>query len=124
VTAREVLDSIKGRLGAITPGAWKVWGMAVMADPVGNSNVDDAHMIAVTSDPHRGLRTFNADFIASAPSTVARLTAALESALEACDRVIDNTDGHKPPGPPHPTREQATACRIRAAIESALKESK
>ena len=81
MTAREVLDGIKGQLSAITPGVWKVWGMAVMADPVGNSNVDDAHMIAVTSDPHRGLRTFNADFIASAPSTVARLTAALEAVL-------------------------------------------
>jgi hypothetical protein len=112
VTAREVLDGIKAQLSAITPGAWKVWGMGVMADPVGNSNVDDAHMIAVTSDPHRGLRTFNADFIASAPSTVARLTAAVESVLAECDYLDTLADGDK-----------HYAKSFRAAIENALKES-
>lgn len=41
----------------------------------------------------------------------------LARVLEACDRIIDNTDGHKPPGPPNPSREQVTACRIRAIAE-------
>jgi len=44
--------------------------------------------------------------------------AALEAVRAACDLIITNADGHKPPGPPHPTREQATACRIRAALEA------
>jgi hypothetical protein len=44
--------------------------------------------------------------------------AALDAVREACDRIITNADGHKPPGPPHPTREQATAVRIRQALEA------
>jgi hypothetical protein len=51
---------------------------------------------------------------------VALLIGAVEAGIAACDRVVDNTDGHKPPGPPHPTREQATAVRISAEIANAL----
>lgn len=142
MTAREVLDGIKGQLAAITPGPWErplntryrasVTAQMPKGDPTSRwaDNVDHEgkpERVAIVSCPIWSTGKFfrkqsgkDLDFIASAPSTVARLTVALESALDACDRIIDNTDGHKPPGPPHPTREQATACRIRAAIENAL----
>lgn len=61
-----------------------------------------------------------AKFYAAAPRDIAALLQAVEAGLAACDRVIDNADGHKPPGPPHPTQQQATALRIRAALAEAL----
>lgn len=64
-----------------------------------------------------------AEFIAHARADVPALLALvreqqarIERGLAACDRVIDNADGHKPPGPPHPTQQQATAVRIRASL--------
>lgn len=51
-----------------------------------------------------------------------RLYAALRAGLDACNLVISNADGHKPPGPPHPSREQAVAVRISAAINEVLGE--
>jgi hypothetical protein len=92
-----------------------VWGMAVMTDPVGNSNVDDAHMIAVTSDPHRGLRTWNANFIAAAPTDVARLTGAVEDVLALAEE-WESMGLRK-------ISIEFAACQIRLAIESALGES-
>lgn len=83
----ERIAGIEARLNNITPGQWKIWGMSVMADPVGNSNVDDAHMIARTTDPHRGLRTWNAQFIANAPADVAYLLTQLRARDEALGRV-------------------------------------
>lgn len=46
-----------------TQGRWKLWGMQVLADPVGNSDLDDAVQVAVTTH-ETGLRTFNAEHIA------------------------------------------------------------
>lgn len=84
------LDEIQARADAATPGPWKLWGMTVMADPLGNSNVDESHDIAHSFDPDRGLRTFNADFIRAAREDVPKLVAALR-AVEAvhCDSVGD-----------------------------------
>ena len=127
MTAREVLDGIKGRLAAATPGPWKANTDGTIdgtnyAEVICRGQVDCmAYCYGGTSVIEGDNLAADAEFIAAAPSTVARLTAALEAALDACDIVIDNRDGHKPPGPPHPTRQQATAVRIRAAIENALK---
>ena len=111
MTAREVLDGIKGRLAAATPGPWFASRFWVGAGEDHSDPDTEVAKAAFLSD---------ASFIAAAPVDVARLTRAVEAALDACDIVIDNRDGHKPPGPPHPSREQVTAVRIRAVIENAL----
>lgn len=76
------LDAIQARADAATAGPWKLWGMTVMDDPLGNSNVEDARDIAHTFEPDRGLRTFNATFIAHAREDVPKLVAVLR-AVEA-----------------------------------------
>ena len=121
MTARVVLEGIKARLAAATPGPW-THDEAFNASFVcaGEGAVADTWIARWDNRPGRKQDKADAEFIAAAPTDVARLTAALEAALEACDRVIDNKDGHKPPGPPHPTQQQATAIRIRATIENAL----
>lgn len=81
------LDSIEAAAAAATEGPWKVWAMSVLADPVGNSSLDDALPIADTTDPHRGLRTFNADFIAAARSWVPQLARELRVARHQLDAV-------------------------------------
>lgn len=120
MTARAILDGIKARLEKANPmGAeWEA-----LTDP-GDRKTAPAWIVDADDLEIRLNATYAAGkvatFIATAPTDVARLTMALEAALAACDRVIDNTDGHKPPGPPHPTQQQGTAIRIRAAIENAL----
>jgi hypothetical protein len=79
---RAHLNQIRERAEAATAGPWKVWAMAVLADPVGDPNVDTALPIAETTDPHRGLRTFNADFIAAARRDVPVLLAAVNAVLD------------------------------------------
>lgn len=48
-----------------TPGVWKLWGMTVMADQGGTSNVDTAVDVARTScrDEHGKPRTWDAEVI-------------------------------------------------------------
>ena len=72
-------DEARRLLAQITPGVWKLWGMDVMTDRDGTSNVDTAGLIARTADPDRGLRTFNASFIAAAPRLVADLADKLDA---------------------------------------------
>lgn len=82
-TADERLAEITARVEGATAGPWKTWGMSVMADPVGNSNLDDALPIASTADTRfRKPRTFNADFIAHARQDVPALVAALRAVLD------------------------------------------
>lgn len=106
-----VLDVIEARAAAATPGPWKLWGMTVMADPLGNSNVDEAEDIARTSDPDRGLRTFNANFIAHARDDVPKLAAALRAA-----EAVHNADGGRWEGFPRAVRKVAycTHCQKEA----------
>lgn len=111
------VGEIENRLNAASSGAWTAshekFGSAVTA---GRTRFGP-HVVAQ-------VRTIsNAEFIAHSPSDVAYLLAELRKRDEAlarveaaCDRVINNEDGHKPPGPPHPTQQQATAIRIRAAV--------
>jgi hypothetical protein len=86
------LDQIESRAEAATPGPWKTWAMRVLADPVGDSNLDRAWLIAHTTDPHRGLRTFNADFIAAARADVPALVARVR-ALEAEVQQLQEQNG-------------------------------
>jgi hypothetical protein len=75
-----------------TPAPWKVWGMQVFADPVGDSNLDTALLVAHTNDPHRGLRTFNADLIAlyrSAAPVLARENQALREQVAQVRALAD-----------------------------------
>lgn len=76
------LDEISERASRATQGPWKLWCMQVVTDPAGNSEIDDAQLIAHTADPHRGLQTFNAEFIAHAREDIPKLIAALR-AVEA-----------------------------------------
>lgn len=115
-----LLEPIQHRLNAATPGPWHL-----DRDEPG----DVASVVAYASNDGVTIGTYVADtveedgdaeFIAAAPTDQARLLAAVQAAVEACDVVIENRDGHKPPGPPHPTQQQATAVRIRAAVVAAL----
>jgi hypothetical protein len=55
--------------------------MQVYSDQVGNSNLDDAKLVADTHDKERGLRTFNADYIAAmGPETALSLIASAREA--------------------------------------------
>lgn len=113
------LDQIRARLQAATPGPWEARELAY-STCVGV--VGDYRNLARLGDPLNQEAWRNAVFIAAAPTDILALLNAVDAALAACDRVIDNADGHKPPGPPNPTREQATAVRIRAAITAALED--
>ncbi|MFE4229153.1 hypothetical protein ACFRJ8_14840 [Arthrobacter sp. NPDC056886] len=89
----DVLDQIQRRADKATAGPWKLWGMDVMSDPVGNSDLDDALLIANTADPDRGLRTWNANFIAHARADVPYLLALVReqaAKLEAVGKVADD----------------------------------
>lgn len=112
MTAREVLDGIRGRLTAATPGPW-----AVDEDEDGF----DGHSVYqndgitwgrayICQDMHQGEDEGKADatFIAAAPMDVARLVAAVEGVLGLADKWWANF--------PSKARD------IEAAIEAALKE--
>jgi hypothetical protein len=64
ITAR--LDEVEEQARKATPGVWKLWGMSVMADQDGTSNVttctDVAHTVMI--DDAGKPRTFNALHIA------------------------------------------------------------
>jgi hypothetical protein len=72
---------------AAESGRWKLWGMSVMADPQGTSNVDDAIDVAstrTTSTAGGYLRTFNARHIARHdPARVLAQCAAMRKAVDA-----------------------------------------
>lgn len=68
---------------AATPGPWKLWGMTVMDDPTGTSNHAQCREIADTFDPDRGLRTWNADFIAASRTALPLALEAIRAEVEA-----------------------------------------
>jgi len=92
------LAAIRARADAATPAPWKLWGMSVLADPVGDSNLDTAIHVANTSyrNAQGHPRTNDADFIAHARSDVpallaevARLRAIIGSAVTELDSAGD-----------------------------------
>lgn len=115
----EQLDAIQARVAAATEGPWANYGdLAHEVYPVRTGEDDEPENIASVVQ-----RLADAHFISNARTDVPALLAyardleaRIERGLAACDRVLNNEDGHKPPGPPHPTQQQATAVRIRAAL--------
>ena len=114
MTAREVLDGIKASLAEITSWPWvaeysKEQGNCVL--PPDAQSTREA--VAVTRLYHQSA---DAVFIASAPSTVARLTAAVEAVLDRADawEAAYRQDGTGP--------GRIVADDFRAAIENALNE--
>lgn len=71
----EELAALEAAHAKATGGAWKMWGMDVMADRDGTSNIETAGLVAKTHDQDRGLRTFNGDFICEAHRLIPRLLA-------------------------------------------------
>lgn len=61
------LDEMRAVAEKATPGSWKLWGMTVMADQDGTSDVDHAVPVADTfyRDEHGKPRTWDATFIAT-----------------------------------------------------------
>jgi len=109
VTAREVLDGIRAELDKITEGPWQ-------HEPYGGQNQNGDYAGGYIIDGHgewliSDVSDSDGPFIASAPSTVARLSSAVEAALLVADE-FDAKAGHR-----------WASSRLRAAIENALKES-
>ena len=78
VTAREVLDGIKGRLGAATPGPWAHYGD--LGHEIYPIHGEEPETVAGEVP-----RVADATFMAAAPVDVARLTRAVEAVLELAD---------------------------------------
>lgn len=125
---KERVGEIEARLNAAAPNSETEW--AAGGDP-GDKKMAPAWIVDADDIEIRMPATYKAGklaaFIANVPEDVRYLLAelrkrdeALDRVRSACDRIINNADGHKPPGPPNPTREQATAVRIRAAVEARL----
>jgi len=74
------LDAIQARADKATPGPWKLWAMSVLADPVGDSNLDTAIPVADTffRNADGRPRTNDATFIAHARTDVPALLAEVE----------------------------------------------
>jgi len=84
------LAAIKDRCSKATPGPWKLWGMSVLADPVGDSNLDTAIHVANTAfrDANGRPRTNDADFIAAARTDVPNLL----DEVERLTRIVNGYD--------------------------------
>jgi hypothetical protein len=80
---KEKREELRQAATKATPGPWKVWVMDVYADPVGDSNIDTAVLVAKTvyRDEEGRPRTNDCDFIAAAdPPTILALLDALDEA--------------------------------------------
>ena len=86
------LDAIRARADAATAGPWKLWGMSVLADPVGDSNLDTAIDVARTSyrNANGHPRTNDADFIAAARTDVPALITEVERLRAAVQRLTQH----------------------------------
>lgn len=70
------LETLESAHAYTTAGTWKLWGMEVRADPVGDSNVDTSILVARTAQEVDGHpRTGDANFIRLAHSMVPALVA-------------------------------------------------
>lgn len=120
MTAREVLDGIRGRLAAATPGPWTT-------EPIERGRyahiesrvyrMRGSHILLSPSDGEAGqAKTTDAAFIAAAPTDVTRLVAAVDTVLGLADRArfVARADG-KNDG-------CVSTEQLHAAIEAALKE--
>ena len=132
MTAREVLDDIKGRLAAATPGPWE-WdeegfmgcGQVYTMHP----DVLGGNIAAPSGDlyPRSGYSPKDdMQFIAAAPVDVARLTRAVEEALSWAEKFENNqsSDIAKRQGAQfdlgYSAGRRAAGNILRVAIENAL----
>lgn len=79
-TLRRAAAAMRRNANVAEPGRWKLWGMTVMADPKGTSNVDDGIEVAYAKTPSttdRLLHTGNAKHVASWHPAVALAVADL-----------------------------------------------
>ena len=117
------LDALDAARAAATGGVWKLWGMDVLADQDGTSNVDTAVPVAHTSyrDENGKPRTWDADLIcemhAALPDLIAdaRKLRALRDAIEG---LADDYDGD------FEVHGSAVAEDIRATVAAALGEDR
>jgi hypothetical protein len=77
---KKLVQSAKDHHAKSTKGDWKTWGMSVMADVDGTSNVDTAITVCGTyyNDENGRPRTNDADFIAHAHNNITALIAIIE----------------------------------------------
>jgi hypothetical protein len=123
VTARVVLEGIKKQLAAATPGPWANGGRGYV-ETIPEFDLQRFDIMPETI-ARTELRDEDAVFIASAPSTVSRLTAALEAVLataDSMDRIADFNLSVLPSDDMGISLRQH-AEDLRAAIENALRES-
>lgn len=80
------LDEIERLCLEATPGPWKIWGMDVLCDPIGNSDLNDGKLIAKTFDPYRGERTYNTHFIAASRTLMPKLLEVAKQAKQLIQR--------------------------------------
>lgn len=87
---RAALDEDERMARAVTQGAWKLWGMDVMADPNGTSNYNTAVFVARTHH-HAGLLTHNAQHIATwDPARALAEVDAKRRILDYCETMFRN----------------------------------
>lgn len=88
------LSEIEERIAAATPGVWKLWGMDVLADQDGTSDVDTAVPVATTRMLIDGKpRTFDAELVAHAPTDLAALVKFARE-VEVLHQREDHRDSH------------------------------
>jgi hypothetical protein len=86
---RALAIEAKRRADKATPGPWKLWGMEVMSDPEGLSNIAHATPVAMTFC-HNEIgkpRTFDVDFIAAARTDVPALAEAIIALADWCEKL-------------------------------------
>ncbi len=91
-TAEQILAELKRTSDLAekaTKGPWKLWGMSVQSDREGTGLANEAESIAFTRDPDRGLRTFNANFIAAARTALPARDEALRVAVDFIESGLD-----------------------------------
>ena len=112
MTAREVLDGIKGRLAAATPGPWTTGSAVAGTNGVYFGTVHDPEDPTEPGILLGEAHAQDAYFIAAAPVDVARLTRAIEDVLERADRLSKSKQ----------CEDREIAEDLHAAIENALGE--
>lgn len=82
-------ERLRDLLDKATPGAWKLWGMTVMADQDGTSDYETAVPVAQTwfRDEHDKPRTWDASLIAESHNLLPALLDALAAAEAEVERI-------------------------------------
>ncbi len=92
----ELVQQLEALLSNATPGKWKLWGMSVMADQDGSSDVARAVKVANTffSDERGCPRTNDASLIAETHNALPMVLSALRSCAELLAALSYINDGY------------------------------